>query len=74
MDAGYSLFSPAFYLTSCFPVSPDLPAPYQGEEEQERLMGLYQQLHSCLHNPTRLLRYIYRCADTENLYALVSLL
>lgn len=37
-------------------------------------MGLYQHLHSCLHNPTRPLRYIYRCAETENLYALVSLL
>ncbi|XP_026077370.1 protein SAND [Carassius auratus] len=52
--------------------SPDLPTPYQGEEEHERLMGLYQYLHSCLHHPTRPLRYIYRCTETENLYALVT--
>ncbi|KAL1265970.1 hypothetical protein QQF64_003997 [Cirrhinus molitorella] len=52
--------------------SPDLPTPYQGEEEHERLMGLYQYLHSCLHHPTRPLRHIYRCTETENLYALVT--
>ncbi|KTF85786.1 hypothetical protein cypCar_00022972 [Cyprinus carpio] len=52
--------------------SPDFPAPYQAEEEHERLMGLYQHLHSCLHHPTRPLRYIYRCTETENLYALVT--
>ncbi|XP_016327913.1 protein SAND-like isoform X1 [Sinocyclocheilus anshuiensis] len=55
-----------------FPVSPDFPAPYQAEEEHEKLMGLYQHLHSCLHHPTRPLRYIYHCTETENLYALVT--
>ncbi|KAI4884814.1 hypothetical protein NFI96_003261 [Prochilodus magdalenae] len=49
--------------------SPELPVPYQKEEEQERLIGLYRYLHSCLHHPTRPLRSVYRCGDTENLFA-----
>nr|XP_055040118.1 vacuolar fusion protein MON1 homolog A [Misgurnus anguillicaudatus] len=52
--------------------SPDLPVPYQEDNEHERLIGLYQYLHSCLHHPTRPLRNIYRCGETENLYALVT--
>ncbi|KAI7795292.1 vacuolar fusion protein MON1 homolog A [Triplophysa rosa] len=52
--------------------SPDLPVPYQADEEHERLIGLYQNLHSCLHHPTRPLRYMYCCRETENLYALVT--
>ncbi|KAA0707550.1 Protein SAND [Triplophysa tibetana] len=52
--------------------SPDLPVPYQAVEEHERLIGLYQNLHSCLHHPTRPLRYMYCCRETENLYALVT--
>ncbi len=36
-------------------------------------MGLYQDLHSCLHHPTRPLRSFYRCSETENLLAWVSL-
>ncbi|CAB1314740.1 unnamed protein product, partial [Coregonus sp. 'balchen'] len=38
----------------------ELPLPYQSVEEQERLMGLYQYLHSRLHHATRPLRSIYR--------------
>ncbi|XP_076859429.1 vacuolar fusion protein MON1 homolog A [Brachyhypopomus gauderio] len=49
--------------------SPELPVPYQGEEEHERLMGLYRYLHSCLHHPTRPLRSMYRSGNTENLFA-----
>uniref|UniRef100_A0A3B4D720 Vacuolar fusion protein MON1 homolog n=2 Tax=Pygocentrus nattereri TaxID=42514 RepID=A0A3B4D720_PYGNA len=49
--------------------SPELPVPYQREEEHERLIGLYRYLHSCLHHPTRPLRSVYRCGDTENLFA-----
>ncbi|KAM4613706.1 vacuolar fusion protein MON1 homolog A isoform 2-T2 [Polymixia lowei] len=49
--------------------SPELPLVYQTEEEQERLMGLYQDLRSRLHHPTRPLRSIYRCGETENLLA-----
>lgn len=36
-------------------------------------MGLYQYLHSRLHQPTRPLRSIYRCGETENLLAWVSI-
>ncbi|KAK0142876.1 Protein SAND [Merluccius polli] len=49
--------------------SPEVPEMYQSEGEQERLMGLYQELHSRLHHTTRPLRYIYRCGETENLMA-----
>ncbi|XP_066527524.1 vacuolar fusion protein MON1 homolog A [Hoplias malabaricus] len=49
--------------------SPELPVAYQREEEHERLIGLYRYLHSCLHHPTRPLRSVYRCGDTENLFA-----
>jgi len=52
--------------------SPEFPLVYQSDEEQERLMGLYQDLHSCLHHPTRPLRSFYRCGETENLLAWVS--
>ncbi|XP_028854340.1 vacuolar fusion protein MON1 homolog A [Denticeps clupeoides] len=52
--------------------SPELPVPYQTDEEQERLMVLYQYLHSCLHHPTRPLCSIYRCGETENLFAWVT--
>ncbi|KAJ8259805.1 hypothetical protein GJAV_G00173640 [Gymnothorax javanicus] len=52
--------------------SPEIPIPYQSEEEQERLMGLYQYLHSRMHHPTRPLRSIYRCAEKENLLAWVT--
>ena len=51
--------------------SPEFPVVYQSDEEQERLMGLYQDLHSCLHHPTRPLCSFYRCGETENLLAWV---
>ncbi|XP_030231531.1 LOW QUALITY PROTEIN: vacuolar fusion protein MON1 homolog A [Gadus morhua] len=49
--------------------SPELPGVYQSEEGQERLMGLYQELHSRLHHSTRPLLSIYRCGETENFMA-----
>lgn len=52
--------------------SPEFPMVYQSDEEQERLLSLYQELHSCLHHPTRPLRYYYRCRETENLLAQVT--
>ncbi|XP_029989637.1 vacuolar fusion protein MON1 homolog A isoform X1 [Sphaeramia orbicularis] len=52
--------------------SPEFPHLYQSDEEQERLMGLYQDLHSHLHHPTRPLRSFYRCSQTENLLAWVT--
>ncbi|XP_061584008.1 vacuolar fusion protein MON1 homolog A [Cololabis saira] len=52
--------------------SPEIPMVYQSEAEQERLMGLYQDLHSCMHHPTRPLRSFYRCGETENLLAWVT--
>lgn len=54
-------------------VSPELPVPYHTEEMQERLMELYRYLHSRLHHPTRPLRSIYRCTNTENLLAWVRI-
>uniref|UniRef100_A0A1A8S9T2 Vacuolar fusion protein MON1 homolog n=1 Tax=Nothobranchius rachovii TaxID=451742 RepID=A0A1A8S9T2_9TELE len=52
--------------------SPEFPDVYRSGQEQERLMGLYQDLHSCLHHPTRPLRSFYRCGETENLLAWVT--
>ncbi|XP_075904054.1 vacuolar fusion protein MON1 homolog A [Nelusetta ayraudi] len=52
--------------------SPEFPDLYQSDEEQERLMQLYQDLHSHLHHPTRPLRFFYRCGETENLLAWVT--
>lgn len=52
--------------------SPEFPDLYQSDEEQERLMQLYQDLHSHLHHPTRPLRFFYRCGETENLLAWVN--
>ncbi|XP_029358247.1 vacuolar fusion protein MON1 homolog A [Echeneis naucrates] len=52
--------------------SPEFPIMYQSDEEQERLMGLYQDLHSCLHHPSRPLRSFYRCSEAENLFAWVT--
>ncbi|XP_054641051.1 vacuolar fusion protein MON1 homolog A isoform X1 [Dunckerocampus dactyliophorus] len=52
--------------------SPEFPEVYQSDEEQERLMSLYQDLHSYLHHPTRPLRYFYRCGETENMMAWVT--
>lgn len=52
--------------------SPEFPDLYQSDEDQERLMGLYQDLHSHLHHPSRPLRSFYRCGQTENLLAWVT--
>ncbi|KAL2091213.1 hypothetical protein ACEWY4_013476 [Coilia grayii] len=52
--------------------SPELEGPYSSDEEQERLMCLYQQLHSRLHHPTRPLSSIYHTTHTHNLYAKVT--
>ncbi|XP_070700269.1 vacuolar fusion protein MON1 homolog A [Pempheris klunzingeri] len=52
--------------------SPEFPVVYQSDEEQERLMEMYQDLHSRLHHPTRPLRSFYRCSETENLMAWVT--
>lgn len=63
--------NPCSWIFSTF--SPEFPMVYQSDGEQERLLSLYQELHSCLHHPTRPLRYYYRCRETENLLAQVSL-
>ncbi|XP_062401206.1 vacuolar fusion protein MON1 homolog A isoform X3 [Sardina pilchardus] len=52
--------------------SPELLCPYSSVEERERLMSLYQQLHSRLHHPTRTLVASYHTTHTENLYARVT--
>ncbi|CAF96888.1 unnamed protein product [Tetraodon nigroviridis] len=53
--------------------SPEFPELYQSDKEQERLMGLYQELHSHLHHPVRPLRFFYCCSNQENLLAWVSI-
>lgn len=52
--------------------SPEFPELYQYDEEQERLMGSYQELHSHLHHPVRPLRMFYCCRNQENLLAWVT--
>lgn len=47
--------------------SPEIEAPYTSEEEQERLLGLYQYLHSRAHNASRPLKTIYYTGPNENL-------
>lgn len=56
-----------------FSHSPEFPELYRSDKEQERLMGLYQELHSHLHHPLRPLRFFYCCSNRENLLAWVSL-
>ena len=51
--------------------SPEIEAPYDSEEEQERLLGLYQYLHSRAHNASRPLKTIYYTGPNENLLAWV---
>ncbi|XP_043834886.1 vacuolar fusion protein MON1 homolog A isoform X1 [Dromiciops gliroides] len=52
--------------------SPEIEDPYVSEEEQERLLGLYQYLHSRAHNASRPLKTIYYTGPNENLLALVT--
>ncbi|XP_044512878.1 vacuolar fusion protein MON1 homolog A [Gracilinanus agilis] len=52
--------------------SPEIEDPYASEEEQERLLGLYQYLHSRAHNASRPLKTIYYTGPNENLLALVT--
>uniref|UniRef100_A0A8D0G360 Vacuolar fusion protein MON1 homolog n=1 Tax=Sphenodon punctatus TaxID=8508 RepID=A0A8D0G360_SPHPU len=52
--------------------SPEIEAPYVSEEEKERLLGLYQYLHSRAHNSSRPLKNIYFTGQNENLLAWVT--
>ncbi|XP_060621725.2 vacuolar fusion protein MON1 homolog A isoform X2 [Anolis sagrei] len=52
--------------------SPEIDAPYITEEEKERLLGLYQYLHSRAHNSSRPLHNIYYTGSNENLLAWVT--
>ncbi|XP_016058219.1 PREDICTED: vacuolar fusion protein MON1 homolog A [Miniopterus natalensis] len=52
--------------------SPEIEAPYSSEEERERLLGLYQYLHSRAHNASRPLKTIYYTGPNENLLAWVT--
>uniref|UniRef100_A0ABM5FKM0 Vacuolar fusion protein MON1 homolog n=1 Tax=Pogona vitticeps TaxID=103695 RepID=A0ABM5FKM0_9SAUR len=51
---------------------PEIDAPYVTEEEKERLLGLYQYLHSRAHNSSRPLSNIYYTGSNENLLAWVT--
>ncbi|XP_060096046.1 vacuolar fusion protein MON1 homolog A [Heteronotia binoei] len=52
--------------------SPEIEAPYITEKEKERLLGLYQYLHSRAHNSSRPLTNIYYTGCHENLLAWVT--
>ncbi|XP_070594960.1 vacuolar fusion protein MON1 homolog A [Erythrolamprus reginae] len=52
--------------------SPEIEGPYITEEEKERLLELYQYLHSRAHNSTRPLNSIYYTGSNENLLAWVT--
>ncbi|NXC19249.1 MON1A protein, partial [Corythaeola cristata] len=52
--------------------SPEIEAPYVRKEEKERLLGLYQYLHSRAHNSSRPLKNIYFTGPHENLLAWVT--
>ncbi|KAM8799560.1 vacuolar fusion protein MON1 homolog A [Eudromia elegans] len=52
--------------------SPEIEAPYVREEDKERLLGLYQYLHSRAHNSSRPLKNIYFTGPRENLLAWVT--
>ncbi|XP_061473771.1 vacuolar fusion protein MON1 homolog A isoform X2 [Rhineura floridana] len=52
--------------------SPEIDAPYITEEEKQRLLGLYQYLHSRAHNSSRPLNNIYYTGSNENLLAWVT--
>lgn len=52
--------------------SPELEAPYSGEEERQRLSDLYHRLHARLHSTSRPLRLIYHVAEKETLLAWVT--
>lgn len=60
-----------FFATYSPISSPEIEAPYTSEEEQERLLGLYQYLHSRAHNASRPLKTIYYTGPNENLLAWV---
>lgn len=59
-------------MTLCFS-SPEIEAPYITEEEKERLLELYQYLHSRAHNSSRPLINIYYAGSNENLLAWVRI-
>ncbi|XP_039337864.1 vacuolar fusion protein MON1 homolog A isoform X3 [Mauremys reevesii] len=49
--------------------SPEIEGPYVSEEEKQRLLELYQYLHSRAHNSSRPLKNIYFTGPSENLLA-----
>ncbi|XP_038267695.1 vacuolar fusion protein MON1 homolog A [Dermochelys coriacea] len=52
--------------------SPEIEAPYVSEEEKQRLLELYQYLHSRAHNSSRPLKNMYFTGPRENLLAWVT--
>ncbi|XP_039337863.1 vacuolar fusion protein MON1 homolog A isoform X2 [Mauremys reevesii] len=52
--------------------SPEIEGPYVSEEEKQRLLELYQYLHSRAHNSSRPLKNIYFTGPSENLLAWVT--
>ncbi|XP_066526925.1 vacuolar fusion protein MON1 homolog B isoform X3 [Hoplias malabaricus] len=52
--------------------SPDMEAPYSSGDEKLRLLDLYRDLHSRIHNSSRPLKLIYHVAERETLLAWVT--
>ncbi|XP_043934869.1 vacuolar fusion protein MON1 homolog A [Protopterus annectens] len=52
--------------------SPEIEPPYVTEEQKERLLGLYQYLHSRVHSSSSPLKYIYCVGLSESLLAWVT--
>ncbi|XP_074861162.1 vacuolar fusion protein MON1 homolog A [Carettochelys insculpta] len=52
--------------------SPEMEAPYASTEEHQRLLELYQYLHSRAHTSSRPLKHVYFTGPRENLLAWVT--
>jgi len=52
--------------------SPQYEAPYNTDEEQRRLFGLYQYLHHKIHNAARPLKILFHVGAYETLLGWVS--
>ena len=54
--------------------SPQLEAPYNTEEEQDRLFELYIYLHQRIHSTSRPLKILFHVGPYETLLGWVSIL
>ena len=52
--------------------SPEYQAPYDTEDERQRLFSLYQYLHHRIHSPARPLKLLFHVGPYESLLGWVS--